>query len=87
MAPNPSPAAGAPLSAGPASGDLHRLPGAGPGLVWALERAGIRNLADLAGFGPPELSARLGPLGRLVPAAAWIAVARDVTGLQETVLV
>ena len=52
------------------------LPGVGPGLVWALERAGLRRLADLAPLAPAELAARLGPLGRLVPAERWIAAAR-----------
>jgi predicted flap endonuclease-1-like 5' DNA nuclease len=56
--------------------DLDRLPGAGPGLVWALERAGIRRLADLAPLDPDDLTARLGPIGRLVPAQAWIETAR-----------
>jgi hypothetical protein len=56
--------------------DLDRLPGAGPGLVWALERAGIRRLADLAPLDPDALAARLGPIGRLVPAQAWIETAR-----------
>jgi hypothetical protein len=65
----------APAAAAPA-GDLDRLPGVGPGLVWALERAGLRRLADIAPLAPGELAARLGPLGRLVPADRWIAVAR-----------
>jgi predicted flap endonuclease-1-like 5' DNA nuclease len=60
--------------------DLGRLPGAGPGLVWALRRAGIDRLADLATLAEADLAARLGPLGRLVPAAAWIATARAATG-------
>jgi hypothetical protein len=60
----------------PAPGDLDRLPGAGPGLIWALERAGLRRLADLAPLAPAELAARLGPLGRLVPAQSWIEAAR-----------
>jgi predicted flap endonuclease-1-like 5' DNA nuclease len=60
----------------PAPADLDRLPGAGPGLIWALERAGLRRLADLAPLAPGDLAARLGPLGRLVPAQAWIEVAR-----------
>ena len=59
------------------AGDLDRLPGVGPGLIWALERAGIACLADLAPLAPTELVARLGPLGRLVPAERWIATARD----------
>jgi predicted flap endonuclease-1-like 5' DNA nuclease len=56
--------------------DLDRLPGAGPGLVGALRRAGFGRLADLAPLAPEELAARLGPIGRLVPAEAWVAAAR-----------
>lgn len=67
-------AAAAPVGA---SGDLDRLPGVGPGLVWALERAGFHRLADLAPLEASELAARLGPLGRLVPADRWIATARE----------
>ena len=79
----PEPPAGPPVEPGtllafarPAAGDLDRLPGVGPGLVWALERAGLHRLADLAPLAPAELAARLGPLGRLVPAERWIAAAR-----------
>ena len=71
-----SPAQAAPAAAAKTAPDLDRLPGAGPGLVWALERAGLRCLADLAPLAPEDLAARLGPLGRLVPAASWIAAAR-----------
>jgi predicted flap endonuclease-1-like 5' DNA nuclease len=56
--------------------DLDRLPGVGPGLVWALRHAGITRLADLAPLTEADLATRLGPLGRLVPAATWIATAR-----------
>lgn len=56
--------------------DLGSLPGVGPNLLWALERAGIACLADLVPLAPAELASRLGPIGRLVPAAGWIAVAR-----------
>jgi predicted flap endonuclease-1-like 5' DNA nuclease len=56
--------------------DLDRLPGAGPGLVAALRRAGLGRLADIAPLAPEALAERLGPLGRLVPAAAWVAAAR-----------
>jgi predicted flap endonuclease-1-like 5' DNA nuclease len=59
--------------------DLARLPGVGPGLIWALERAGIASLAALAPLEPEDLALRLGPLGRLVPAEAWIAAARAAT--------
>ena len=65
-----------PPARGAVPGDLDRLPGAGPGLIWALERAGLSRLADLAPLAPSELAARLGPLGRLVPAQAWIDTAR-----------
>lgn len=68
------------MTAAPPAGDLDRLPGVGPGLVWALERAGLRRLADLAPLAPAELAARLGPLGRLVPAERWIAAAREAEG-------
>jgi predicted flap endonuclease-1-like 5' DNA nuclease len=62
---------------GPEPGtDLDRLPGAGPGLVAALRRAGLDRLADIAPLAPEALAERLGPLGRLVPAATWVAAAR-----------
>ncbi|MBP7003143.1 hypothetical protein [Amaricoccus sp.] len=59
--------------------DLDGLPGAGPGLVGALRRAGFACRADLAPLAPEELALRLGPLGGLVPAQAWIAAARAGT--------
>ena len=63
---------------GPGTGaGLDGLRGLGPGLAWALGRAGIADLADLARLEPGELAARLGPSGRLVPARAWIAAARE----------
>ena len=62
------------------AGDLDRLPGVGPGLIWALDRAGLRCLADLAPLAPAELAARLGPLGRLIPVERWIAAAREAAG-------
>ena len=68
-----------PFQAAPAPApacDLDRLPGAGPGLVLALRRAGLARLADVAAVAPEELAARLGPIGRLIPAERWIAAAR-----------
>lgn len=66
-----------------AASDLGKLPGAGPGLVQALGRAGLVRLADLARLEPEALAARLGPIGRLIPAAAWIAVARAETAAPD----
>ena len=60
--------------------DLERLEGVGPGLVWALRRAGVPDLAGLAALDAEDLTDRLGPIGRLVPARAWIAAARGETG-------
>jgi hypothetical protein len=73
-------------AAGPAAppGDLARLPGMGPSLIWAFQRAGIPSLADLARLQEADLVARLGPLGRLVPAAAWLRRARDAAGAPES---
>jgi hypothetical protein len=62
--------------------DLERLEGVGPGLVWALRRAGIPDLACVAGLEPEALAARLGPLGRLVPARAWVEAARAAPDLR-----
>lgn len=70
-APAPAPV---PVSA-PVTG-LEQLPGAGPGLVWALRRAGITSLGDLAALEPEALAGRLGPIGPLIPAARWIEAAR-----------
>lgn len=63
-----------------AADGLDRLKGIGPGLLWALGRAGIGGLADLAALEPEALAGRLGPIGRLVPARAWIATARAARG-------
>ena len=65
-----------PVDPTPAAG-LAQLPGAGPGLLWALDRAGITDIADLAGLAPEDLVERLGPIGRLIPAARWIEAARS----------
>ncbi len=56
--------------------DLDALPGAGPGLVWALRRAGVRSLSDLATLEIEDLTARMGPVGRLAPLPRWVGVAR-----------
>lgn len=68
--------------AAPAGGaaDLAFLPGAGPGLVGALIRGGVPDLAALAGLGREALGDRLGPLGRLIDLDGWLAFARAATG-------
>jgi hypothetical protein len=58
--------------------DLRSLAGVGPGLAWALRRAGIPDLASVAAIEPEALAARLGPIGPLVPARAWVEAARGL---------
>jgi hypothetical protein len=71
---------GDPQDGAPADdGSLARLPGAGPGLVAALVRAGVPDLAALAGLEPETLADRLGPIGRLIDLRTWIALARAET--------
>lgn len=62
------------------AGGLATLPGAGPGLVAALIRAGVPDLATLATLEPPALAARLGPIARLIDLEAWLAHARGRSG-------
>jgi hypothetical protein len=71
-----APGSGTAGEAASGGSDLERLEGVGPGLLWALRRAGIPDLASLALLEPEALADRLGPLGRLVPARAWVEAAR-----------
>lgn len=64
--------------AGAAGCDLDRLPGAGPGLVWMLRQAGVRDLGDLAQADADALAGQLGLVGRLIDIGAWIAQARSM---------
>ncbi|MEM6548582.1 MAG: hypothetical protein AAF713_12670 [Pseudomonadota bacterium] len=57
--------------------DLLDLPGAGPGLVWILQRADIHSLADLACADPAALGEKLGLIGQLVDLRSWIAFAAE----------
>ena len=75
-----APVAEAPAEPVVEGSELARLPGAGPGLVAALRRAGLTSLAAVAGLEPSELAGRLGPIGRLVPAPAWVAAALAEAG-------
>jgi predicted flap endonuclease-1-like 5' DNA nuclease len=51
---------------------LFALPGAGPGLVWMLTRAGVETIEDLAAADPDDLAQRLGLVGEILDLAAWI---------------
>jgi predicted flap endonuclease-1-like 5' DNA nuclease len=51
--------------------DLSSLPGAGPGLIWMLQKCGIVSLQDLAGADPAMLVPRLGLVGKIVNVQSW----------------
>jgi hypothetical protein len=51
--------------------DLSSLPGAGPGLIWMLQKCGIASLKDLAGADPAILVPRLGLVGKIVNVQSW----------------
>lgn len=57
--------------------DLDRLPGAGMGLLWMLNRCGIATLADLAAADPARLRTELGLVGDLLNLSDWIDFARE----------
>ncbi|RHZ95476.1 hypothetical protein D1114_09790 [Cereibacter sphaeroides] len=64
--------------AGPtaADSDLFALPGAGVGLVWMLNTAGVRSLRDLADADGPQLTRDLGLIGQIMDVGDWIVFAR-----------
>lgn len=74
-APLPDPA---PDNPGAAADPLAGLPGAGPGLIWMLNRAGIVTLADLATADTVELSRKLGLLGEILDLETWITQAQTL---------
>ena len=47
-------------------GDLDRLPGAGPGLIWMLNECGIETLSDLTQADATALTAQLGVVGQIL---------------------
>jgi predicted flap endonuclease-1-like 5' DNA nuclease len=51
--------------------DLSSLPGAGPGLIWMLQKCGIASMQDLAGADPAMLVPRLGLVGKMVNVQSW----------------
>ena len=62
-----------------AESDLFSLPGAGPGLVWVFQQAGIASLADLAVAEPGPLAEKLGLVGELLDLDHWIGHAKGAT--------
>jgi hypothetical protein len=77
------PAAAWPVRPPGDAAELACLPGAGPGLVGALIRAGVPDLTTLAALGRDDLAARLGPLARLIDLDAWIARAEAETATRR----
>lgn len=63
-----------------ADSDLFALPGAGVGLVWMLNTAGVRTLRDLADADGPQLTRDLGLIGQIMDVGDWIAFARRACG-------
>jgi hypothetical protein len=64
----------------PPQGDaagLARLPGAGPGLISALIRAGVPDLETLARLDADDLRGRLGPLALLIDVGGWVVFAQS----------
>lgn len=64
----------------PGPSDLTALPGAGPGLIWMLQKCGIGSLQDLAGADAAVLVPRLGLVGQIVNLQGWQQFARRQTG-------
>jgi predicted flap endonuclease-1-like 5' DNA nuclease len=69
--PDPPPAARIPEEP-PMADALYALPGAGPGLVWMLGRAGISSLEDLAAADKDALTKKLGLVGEILDLDYWI---------------
>jgi hypothetical protein len=63
----------------PRGAPLDALPGVGPGLVWLLEKAGVRDVETLADSDAQALSERLGLVGRLVDVSALQTLARQAS--------
>ncbi|ARE42190.1 hypothetical protein RGUI_4049 [Rhodovulum sp. P5] len=59
------------------SSDLFDLPGAGSGLVWMLQNAGVATMRDLAAADADALSERLGLIGQILDIGHWIDFAKS----------
>lgn len=57
--------------------DLFQIPGAGPGLVWMLEKCGIRTLEDLSQADASALRQELGLVGEILDTQHWIDFAQQ----------
>jgi predicted flap endonuclease-1-like 5' DNA nuclease len=64
----------------PEPDDLDAVPGLGPGLLWALREAGVRNVAGLCAADPEALALRLGVVGRLIDVAGLQTLAEGIGG-------
>jgi len=60
--------------------DLMALPGAGPGLIWMLQKCGITTLTDLAETDAAALVPKLGLVGQIVDIHGWQSFARRHVG-------
>lgn len=68
------------LSKIPVDHELMALPGAGPGLVWMLQKAGIGSLDAMANADADHLRTAMGLVGELLDLRYWIDCAREMTG-------
>lgn len=57
--------------------DLSLLPGAGPGLIWMLQKCGIASLEDLAAADAGTLMPRLGLVGQIADVQGWLRFAKQ----------
>ena len=62
-----------------AASPLKVIPTLGEGIVWRLNQMGHQSLGDLAQADPAQLTAELGPIGRLLRPDLWIAYAQYVS--------
>ena len=65
-------------------GDLDRLPGAGPGLIWMLNQCDIFTLSDLSRHDADDLSRKLGVVGQILDVSSWISFASTTIDADES---
>lgn len=67
-------------TARPHVNSLSSLPGAGPSVIWMLQKCGISTLADLAASDAAILIPRLGLVGQIIDIQAWQRYAQIAVG-------